>query len=225
MGTTIELKAPDGHTLAAYTAGPNDARKGLVVIQEIFGVNHHMRAVCDEFARHGYATVAPALFDRVERGVELGYGPNDIPRGRDLRAAVPESGTVADMEAAAAHLEGMSNGGMSVGIVGYCWGGTVAWWGATRSKSFKAAVGWYGGGIAATRDARVNCPVQLHFGEKDSGIPLSDVEAIRQAQPKMEVFVYPGAQHGFGCDERESFDKAAYELAQSRTLAFFDAHL
>ncbi len=124
------------------------------------------------------------------------------------------------MEAAAAHLAGKS-----VGIIGYCWGGTVAWWGATRSRSFKAAVGWYGGGIAATRDAKTNCPVQLHFGEKDASIPLKDVDAIRAAQPDVEVFVYPGAQHGFGCDERPSFGREAYELAQSRSLAFLDRHL
>ncbi len=220
MGSTVQLKAADGHTLGAYMAGPAGARHGLVVIQEIFGVNQHMRHVCDVFAAKGYAVIAPALFDRAEPGVELGYAKPDAERGMALRANVPAAGTVADIEAAAKHL-----GGKSIGIVGYCWGGTVAWWGATRTGDFKAAVGWYGGGIAAEKEAKPHCPVQLHFGEMDHGIPLIDVEAIRAAQPGIEVFVYPGAQHGFGCEERPSFDKASNDLAQSRTLAFFKANL
>lgn len=220
MGGTIELTAADGHRMSAYRAGPETASRGLVVVQEIFGVNHHIREVCEEFARHGYAAVAPALFDRAQRGVELGYAQEDIARGRELRAAVPEQGTVADIEAAASAL-----GTASRGIVGYCWGGTVAWWGATRTERFRVAVGWYGGGIAATREERPNCPVQLHFGEADASIPLSDVEAIRQAQPQVEIFVYAGAGHGFGCPERASFDPEARDLAQQRTLAFLARHL
>lgn len=174
-----------------------------------------MREVCDEFARQGYAVVAPALFDRVQRGVELGYAPDDVTAGRELRAKVPEEGTIADVEAAARALAGLK-----LGIVGYCWGGTIAWWGATRTPSFKAAVGWYGGGIAETRSEHPNCPVQLHFGEQDHGIPRSDVDAIRTAQPEVEIFVYEGAGHGFGCTERDSFKRAARDLAQERTLAF-----
>jgi carboxymethylenebutenolidase len=220
MGDRIELTASDGHRLGAYVAGPQDATNGLVVIQEIFGINSHMRNVCDRFAAQGYAVVAPALFDRAERDVELGYDQDGRTKGIELRAKVPEAGTLADVEAAAAHLAGRS-----LGIVGYCWGGTIAWWGATRSTRFKAAVGWYGGGIAGTRTEKPNCPVQLHFGEKDTGIPLTDVEAIRAAQPEIEVYVYPGAQHGFGCDDRASFDRPSYEQAQERTLAFFGKHL
>jgi carboxymethylenebutenolidase len=127
---------------------------------------------------------------------------------------------MADVEAAAAHLAGKQ-----LGIVGYCFGGTVAWWGATRSHSFAASSCWYGGGIAGTKDERPNCPVQMHFGEKDASIPMTDVEAIRAAQPKAETYVYMGAQHGFGCDERGSFSRPDYELAQQRTLAFFTKHL
>lgn len=217
----IELTAADGHRLAAWKDGPAEATRALVVIQEIFGVNSHMRHVCARFAREGYAVVAPALFDRVERGVELGYAPADVQRGRDLRAKVPAEGTMADVEAAAAALPAAARRG----IVGYCWGGTVAWWGATRSRSFAAANGWYGGGIAAARDEVAHCPVQLHFGEKDASIPMGDVEAIRAAQPRVEVFVYPGAQHGFGCDDRGSYSRPDAELAWERTLAFFAAKL
>lgn len=220
MGNSIELKAADGHTLGAYTAGPASATRGLVVIQEIFGVNHHIRNVCDRFAAEGYAVVAPALFDRVEPGIQLGYTQDDIARGREYRGKLKDAGIIADVEAAADHLSGKP-----IGIVGYCFGGAVAWWGATRTAKFKAASCWYGGGIAATRNETPHCPVQMHFGEKDASIPLSDVEAIRAAQPKVEIFIYPGAQHGFGCDERASFSKVDADRAQSRTLAFFDQHL
>jgi carboxymethylenebutenolidase len=220
MGDVIELTAGDGHRFSAYRAGPTSARCGLVVVQEIFGVNAHMRRVCDSFADAGYQVIAPALFDRVERGVELGYQPADVARGRDLRALVPEAGTLADIEAAAAAL-----GASRHGIVGYCWGGTVAWWGATRSHSFAAAVGWYGGGIAATRHETPSCPVELHFGETDASIPMTDVQAIQAAQPNLSVFVYAGAGHGFGCEDRASYSEKDAIMAQERTLAFFAKHL
>jgi carboxymethylenebutenolidase len=216
-----ELTAADGHRLAAWRDGPADARRGLVVVQEIFGVNGHMRRVCESFAAEGYAVVCPALFDRTERGVELGYGPQDVARGRELRGRIAPEATLADIEAAAAGLPA----GAARGIIGYCWGGTVAWWGATRSTGFRAAVGWYGGGVAAAKDEAPRCPVQLHFGEVDASIPLSDVDAIRAAQPDVEVFVYPGAGHGFGCEERSSFVAADAAVAQSRSLAFLNAHL
>jgi carboxymethylenebutenolidase len=217
----IELTAADGHRLAAYTAGPKDAKRALVVVQEIFGVNRHMRRVCDDFAKQGYAVICPALFDRTERGVELGYEPADVARGRDLRGTIDAGLTVLDIRAAAAALPRAAKRG----IVGYCWGGTVAWHGATRTSDFAASVGWYGGGIAAARDEKPHCPVQLHFGEKDASIPMSDVEAVRAARPEVEVFVYRGAGHGFGCEERGSYVPADAALAQERTLAFFAKHL
>lgn len=220
MGSFITLTASDGHSFQAWTDGPKDAQRGLVVIQEIFGVNGHMRNVCAAFAAQGYRVVAPALFDRAERGVELGYSAGDVARGRTLRAEVPEDGVMLDVEAAAAYL-----GNRTMGIVGYCWGGTIAWWGATRTNCFKAAVAWYGGGIAATRTEMPKAPVQLHFGEKDSGIPLTDVDAIHAAQPAVEIFVYADAQHGFGCDERASYSAPDAAQAQERTLAFFARHL
>ncbi len=220
MGSTINLKASDGHNLSAYIAGPDNATKGIVVIQEIFGVNHHMREMADRFAAAGYAVCAPALFDRAEKGVELGYTQADIDKGRDYRMKLTDAQVMADVEAAAAQLKGKK-----LGIVGYCFGGTVAWWGATRSRSFAAASCWYGGGIAGTKDERPNCPVEMHFGETDQSIPMKDVDAIRAAQPKAEIYVYPGAGHGFGCDERGSFSQQAYEQAQARTLAFFAKHL
>ena len=220
MAQMIQLTAADGHSFGAYRAGPDDAVAGLVVVQEIFGVNHHMRSVCDAFAQAGYAVICPALFDRVERGVELGYDADGRKRGMALRADVPAEGTMADVLAAADAL-----GLPALGVVGYCWGGTVAWWGATRSERFEAAVGWYGGGIAAAREEHPHCSVQLHFGAEDHGIPLADVESIRAAQPGVEIYVYDGAGHGFGCDERDSFNPNAAAHAQTRTLDFFGRHL
>ena len=216
----IKLTAADGHEFSAFEGGNVNAPRGLVVVQEIFGVNAHMRLVSERLASFGYRVISPALFDRAERDAELGYTPDDIQKGLALRAKISEAEVLADIEACAGAF-----GGKPVGIIGYCWGGSIAWLGATKSKSFKAAVGWYGGGIAAAKDLTPACPVQLHFGEADSGIPMSDVEAIKAAQPGVEVFVYPGAQHGFGCEERASYSAKDCELAELRSLAFFAAHL
>lgn len=221
MAQTITLAAADGHSLSAYAAGPQNAARALVVVQEIFGVNSHMRSVCDRLASRGYAVVCPALFDRAERGVELGYTAQDIARGRGLRGRIADAGPVADIEAAADALPREAKRG----IVGFCWGGTIAWWGATRTSRFAASSCWYGGGIAGTREERPNCPVQMHFGEHDASIPLTDVDAIRAAQKEAEIFVYAKAQHGFGCDARASFDPGSAELAWRRTHEFLDRHL
>jgi carboxymethylenebutenolidase len=220
MGSVIEVTAADGHVFSAYRAGSESAEKGLVIVQEIFGVNHHMRTVCDRFAAAGYAVIAPALFDRAERGVELRYVGDGIQRGLALRAQIPEQDTIADIEAAAAAL-----GRERVGIVGYCWGGTLAWLGAARTQQFAAAVGWYGGGIADARQESLNCPVQLHFGVLDQSIPMADVAAIARVHPEVEIFTYADAGHGFGCEARESYVVDAAELAQDRTLVFFRRHL
>lgn len=216
------ITAADGHRLSTYMAGSeDDADRALIIVQEIFGVNDHMRYVADTFAREGYFVVVPALFDRAERDVELGYGPDDIDRGLKLRSEIPEDKVLLDILAAA----GAAPSGIPRGIVGYCWGGTVAWQGATRSTAFRAAVGWYGGGIAKARTERPHCPAQLHFGEKDGSIPMSDVEAIKAARPEVEVFTYPGAGHGFGCEARGSYVPQDAALALKRTLDFFAQHL
>jgi carboxymethylenebutenolidase len=220
MGEMIDLTASCGHIFQAYLTGDPHALRGIVVAQEIFGVNRHIRRVCDELAGYGYQVIAPALFDRVERGVELGYTAADIARGLKLREPIEEAAVLRDIEAAAAKLAPRPTG-----IIGYCWGGTIAWLGATRSKAFKAAIGWYGGGIRAAQDTRPNCPVQLHFGAEDKSIPLADVAAIRQRHPEIPVYVYDGAEHGFGCEERPSFNPRANEIALHRSLAFFAEHL
>ncbi|MGC9269947.1 dienelactone hydrolase family protein [Acidiphilium sp.] len=220
MGSMIELTAADGHKFQAYAAGDAAATRGIVMVQEIFGVNAHMRQIADHYARFGYYVLAPAVFDRVERNVELDYTPEGIKKGLELRAAITEADVMLDINATAARLSPRPTG-----IIGYCWGGTIAWWGATRTKAFKAAISWYGGGIVQTKEAVANCPVQMHFGALDKGIPLTDVEAIKLSQPGVGVFIYDGADHGFGCDARASFNAEANRLAEERSLAFFAEHL
>ena len=216
----IKLTASDGHAFGAYTAGAENLTVGLVVVQEIFGVNSHMRHASDMLAAAGFKVICPAIFDRAERDVELGYTAETMQKGVALRGQISDADTLKDIEAAARAL-----GTPRVGIIGYCWGGALSWAAATRTQRFKAAVGWYGGGIIATKEATPNCPVQLHFGAEDDHIPLSDVEAIRTAQPGVEVFVYEGAGHGFGCSERASYNALATALAQERSLAFLQHHL
>lgn len=219
MGTILQITAADGHTLDAYLAEPAGApRAGLVVIQEIFGVNSHIREVADGFAREGFKVIAPALFDRLERGVELGYDSAALERGRGLAMRIPPEQFMADTAAAVDALK-LDR----VGIVGYCLGGSIAWR-AASTLPVKAAVAYYGGNIPKLLDQAPRCPLIAHFGAKDPYIPLSDVEAIKARYPSVPVYVYD-ADHGFNCDQRGSYDEKAAKLALERTLAFFHEHL
>jgi carboxymethylenebutenolidase len=220
MGQNVSLTASDGHKLQAYTAGPQDAKKGVVVIQEIFGVNSHIRNVVDRFAEKGYLAIAPAVFDRAEPGIDIGYGPDDRQKGIAARQKLTDDKTLQDIDAAAKWL-----GSRPKGVVGFCFGGTMAWLSATRLNDFKASSSWYGGGVAAAKDEKAKIPVQMHFGETDGSIPMTDVDAIKKSQPQAEVYTYAGAGHGFHCDERESFNSGASKTAMDRTLAFFDKNL
>src|SRR5690349_7508042 len=216
MGKMIELTAKDGHKLGAYVAeAEGKARGAIVVIQEIFGVNHHIRSVADRFAAKGYHAVAPALFDRLRSGIELGYGPEDMTKGREARSQIKLDDTLLDVQAT---IDEAGKHG-KVAVVGYCWGGSLAYLAATRLQGVACAIGYYCGMIAEHRNEKVRVPTILHFGETDQSIPMSDVEKVRQAHPDMSIFVYP-AGHGFSCDERGSFDKASHELALERTLKF-----
>ena len=228
MGKMIELKAVDGHTFAAYVAQPAGKAKGaVVVLQEIFGVNAHIQEVADGYAQAGYVAVAPATFDRQQRGVNLGYKPEDMSAGFALKTAIealPAPGVIADIQAAVDHAASVSGG--KVGVVGYCWGGLLTWRAACLVKGVAAAAPYYGGGVttAAEIARQPHCPVQAHFGAKDHWIPLDTVEAFRQAHPQVEVHVYD-ADHGFNCNHRASFDAAAADQARARALAFFAAHV
>lgn len=221
MGQAITLTAEDGFTLDAYLAEPQGKPKGaLVVIQEIFGVNSHMRGATDEFARQGYLAVCPALFDRAKKKVELGYTPQDIEAGRDLRAAVGWDNPIKDVRAAMKQVQGAGK----VGTVGYCWGGSVTWLTATRLDGISAAVCYYGGQIASFKDEKPKVPVMFHFGEHDKGIPMSDVEAVKKAHPNQILHVYPSG-HGFNCEQRADYDANSKKLALDRSLAFFAKNL
>ena len=221
MGRTINLTASDGHRLQAYEAlAEGKARGGIVVVQEIFGVNGHIRRVADGYANDGYRVIAPALFDRVRPGIELGYSDADIAKGRAIREQVGFEQALADVAAALGALRETGN----VGIVGYCWGGTVTWLAAARLDGFAAAASYYGGGIGKFAGEKPRCAVRCHFGEKDHAIPLDEVDAVRKANPAVEVFFYP-AGHGFNCDERASYDAASAALARTRSLELFRAHV
>jgi carboxymethylenebutenolidase len=226
MGNFIDLKAADGFVFPAYVAQPAGAPKGgIVVVQEIFGVNSHIRSVADGYAAQGYLAVAPATFHRVKPGVDLGYSPDDMGAGMALKAAVeglPSPGVMQDIQAAIQHAAQAGK----VGIVGYCWGGLLTWRAACTLDGLSAAVPYYGGGVTTPDEvARVpKVPVMAHFGDQDHWISLESVEAFRRAHPDVEVHVYH-ANHGFNCDQRASYDAASAKLARERTLAFFGKHL
>lgn len=222
MGETIKLAAADGFALSAYVARPAGAPKGgLVVVQEIFGVNGHIRGVADGFAADGYLAVAPALFDRIRPDLTLGYSQEEIQEGIALKGQSSTEAALADIAAA----RDFAAAAGKVAVIGYCWGGFLAWVSATRLPGFAAAVSYYGGGIGAVAAERPRCPVLMHFGEKDHAIPLADVEKVRAAHPRgVEIHLYP-AGHGFNCDERASYDADSARLARERTAAFLAARI
>ncbi|MFQ5773503.1 MAG: dienelactone hydrolase family protein [Kiloniellaceae bacterium] len=223
MGDNIRLTAADGHELGAYRARPGGAaRGGVVVIQEIFGVNGHIRDVCDRYAQAGYLAVAPAIFDRTERDIELDYTPDDMTRGREIRAGIDMADVIKDVAAAA----GAAAEAGKVGIVGYCWGGLIVYVAACRlGDKLACGSGYYGANIKNYLNETPAIPLMLHFGTLDASIPLAEVDAIRTAHPEVIVHVYGGADHGFNCDRRAQYNPAAAKLANERTLAFFAQHL
>jgi carboxymethylenebutenolidase len=221
MGKMIELTAADGFRLAAYRADPaGRARGAIVVAQEIFGVNSHIRSVCDGYAADGYAVIAPALFDRSERGVDIGYSADDIARGRALKAKVTTDTALQDVAAARDALSGAGK----VGVVGYCWGGFIAWMSACRLSGFSCAVAYYGGGMLEAVAETPKCPVMAHFGERDSGIPVDGVRRFAAAHPDVQVFIYD-ADHGFNCEQRKAYDPPSASLARERSLKHFERYL
>jgi len=226
MGQFTELKAPDGQAIPAYLAQPKGQPKGgVVVIQEIFGVNSHIRAVTDGYAAAGYLAIAPAIFHRIKPNVDLGYEQDDMTQGMTLKNAVenlPTPGVMQDIQAA---IRQVAQAG-KVGIVGFCYGGLLTWRSACQLDGLSAAVPYYGGGVTTPDEVarKPKCPVLAHFGDQDHWISLDSVEAFRQAHPEVEVHVYH-ANHGFNCDQRASYDAEAAKLARERTLAFFASHL
>ena len=228
MGHLIDLRAKDGFVSEAYVAQPKlKPRAAIVILQEIFGVNAHITAVADGFAMAGFWAIAPATFSRVNKDVNLGYTPEDVAKGRALKnqaEALPAPGVMADVQAAIDHAAQAAHG--KVGVVGYCWGGLLAWRAATQLQGLSAAVSYYGGGMTlpAERDKKPLCPVLAHFGEQDTLIPMDTVAAFKASQAQVQVEVY-AADHGFNCDHRGSYNAEAADLALERTLGFFIQHL
>ena len=221
MGEHISLKSQAGD-IGAYIATPTGTpRGGIVVIQEIFGVNHHIRAVTDKFAADGYLALAPQFFDHIKTGIELGYTPDTIAEGRKYVMELGLDRPIQDVDAAIAELK--KRGARKVGVTGFCWGGTITWLSATRLRP-DAAVGYYGGGIHGTKSEKPTVPTMLHFGDKDMHIPMTHVNELRTLHPDVQIFDYP-ADHGFHCDERGSYDGGASKKAMERTLEFFRKHV
>jgi carboxymethylenebutenolidase len=206
-----------------YRAEPRDKPRGaIVVIQEIFGVNSHIRSVADRLAADGYLAIAPALFDRVRPNIELGYTPEDIKRGRELRSQIPLDDAMADVQTTIDMVKHVGN----VGIVGYCWGGYITWMAAARAKGLACAVDYYGTQTLDAQDEHPRCPVMLHFGSRDATTPADRIAELQgKHEPHGAKFFIYDADHGFNCDQRGSYDAAAAKLARERTLAFFAEHV
>ena len=222
MGKFIELKAADGHKLAAYVATPaGKQRGGVVVIPEIFGVNSHIRQVTDGFAADGYLAVAPAMFDRARRNYDTGYSQPEIEAGVAIMQKLDWKQSMLDVQAAIAEA---AKGG-KVGIVGYCYGGTVSWMAAARVSGLACAVPYYGGGMHGLIGERPKIPVMCNFGEADQSPTLAQAKEIAAAHPAITAHFYPGAGHGFNCDQRGSWNPEAAKLARQRTLEFFRKQL
>ena len=216
MGTSLLLTASDGFHPGAYRVDPIGAPQGgVVVVQEIFGVNHHIRAVCDRLAAAGFAAVAPALFDRQQRDFQSGYSPDEVAAARKYVASPDLAAFLRDTQAAVDVLKATG----PVSVIGFCLGGSVAFLSATRFEGINSAVCFYGGMIAKFADEKPKCPTQMHFGEKDEHIPMTDVAAIRAKRPDCDIHVYL-AGHGFYCDERASYHQPSAALAWDRTLAW-----
>lgn len=221
MGKHFSLTAADNHSLGAYRADPAGTPKGaMVVVQEIFGVNSHIRNVCDRLAAEGYMAVAPALFDRFVRDFQSSYSPDEVAHARSYLAKIEWPKILLDIQAA---LDEVKSAG-PLGVIGFCLGGSAAFLSATRLNGLKAAVAFYGGQIVKFADEKPKCPVQMHFGETDASIPMSDVAIVKEKRPDCEIYTYP-AGHGFYCDERASFHNPSATLAWERTIAFLDKHM
>lgn len=218
----VRLQARDGHVLTAHHVDPlAPPRGGVIIVQEIFGVNAHIRAVVSRYASLGYSTIAPAFFDRVETGVQLGYDSHGFARGRELVGKLSLQNVLDDLAAAYDTLE---QRGLMVGMVGYCWGGSVVWQAASRMTSLACAISYYGSRIVNFVDERPSVPMMMHVGEHDASLPLAKVREIGQRYRDISIHEYD-AGHGFDCDHRESFDSTASAHAMERTLAFLDQHM
>lgn len=223
MDSRITLTAADGFVLNAYTSAPEGkVRGGVVVIGEVWGVNKWVRSVADRFARHGYIAVAPNLFDRLEPGFESeNYQPDHFAKVGELMKTFTPANALLDIEAA---IKAASAAG-KVGITGYCLGGAMTWRAANAGLGLSAASGYYGGGVPNYIDLDPAVPLEMHFGTRDAGIPLEQIEGLKTRHPDVDIYTYD-ADHGFcNSDRPDRFDEAACKKASARTLDFFHKHL
>jgi carboxymethylenebutenolidase len=221
-GETLTLTAADGHSLSAYKAAPEGPpRGGLVIVQEIFGVTDHIRDVCDRYAAEGYLAIAPAMFDRVRRGVELGYSEDTVAEALAIRRQITDW-NLPLLDAEAARVAVGEAG--KVACVGYCFGGDTAWVGVARG-GFDAAVAYYGGHIYTLIDETPKAPIILHYGTEDHIASADKIALIRERHPDVPIYIYDGAGHGFNCDARADYDEAAANLALERTRSFLAQHI
>ena len=222
MGTQVELTSSDGHKLAAYLAEPSGKPKGaVIVVQEIFGVNQHVKAVTDGYAADGYLAIAPGYFDRVQKGFAVGYDPKGMEAGIAIMKAIKWDDVLRDTEAALAKVKSAGK----VGILGYCWGGTLSWLSASKVSGLACAIPYYGGGMPGFIDEKPKIPVMCHFGELDQSPTPDQAKAILAKYPEVTGYFYPNAGHGFNCDERGSYNAEAAKLAKQRTLEFLKKHV
>ena len=226
-GSNKQLRAQDGHTFSAYIAQPTAPPSGaVIVLQEIFGVNAYIRRVVDGYAAAGFLAIAPALFDRVEQNVQLGYEGEDMQRAVALMKQLDPGTALLDIAAAFEEVKQVQRG---IGVVGFCYGGFMSWLTATRGEELAVrpdcCIGYYPGGIGSVASEDPSCPVLLHFGAEDTHIGVDQVNAVRSAHPEVEIYSYQAAGHGFSCDARSSFNPDAAALAQQRTLAFLKTHI
>ena len=220
MGTPVRLTASDGFVLDAWRAAPETPRGALVVIQENAGLTDHIKDVCEGFAQEGYLSVAPALFDRVGRNLVFGYEPSELAARRATRDKVDVQRTLLDVAAAIAE----ASAGGKVGIIGYCWGGSISWLAAAELTGLSCAVSYYGTGILRLSDKEPKCPMLLHWGSRDPNALPDEVRNLESAHPKAQSFMYE-AGHAFNNPEVAAFDAEIVALARKRTLEFFRRHL
>ena len=220
MNELIEITAKDNHRFSAYISQPSGKPKaGIVIIQEIFGVNTHIKEVTDLYASKGYLCIAPSLFDRVEKNVILNYDENGISKGRNLKELCDRD-ALKDIEAS---ISVVSSAG-KVAVIGYCWGGSLSWRIGCEASNLSASISYYGGDIPKLKDLEPKCKVLTHFGELDKGIPINDVKIFEETRPDVLTYTYP-ADHGFNCDHRSQYNKSSANIARERTLKFLEQNL
>ena len=221
MGEIINATASDGHEFDIYLAqSKGSPRGGVVLIQEIFGVNNHIKNVAEKFSSNGYLVGAPSLFDRVQPDIQLGYSIEDIRRGRELKDNLGNESPLMDITATLNIVRSAGH----VAVVGYCWGGTLAWLSACQVDGFNAAISYYGGGIGKLLSIQPKCPSIFHFGEQDHAIPAEEINSLRQAHPECPIYLYP-ANHGFNCEQRDSFHSTSSAIAFERTIQHLDKYI